>query len=61
MFEYISTHFEWQDENMTLYNRKGKAVAYMENDVIWTFDGRAVAYLFQEAVYNFSGKTIRLV
>ena len=37
---------------MTLYNKKGKAVAYIENDVIWTFDGRAVAYLFQEAVYN---------
>lgn len=43
---------------MTLYNKKGKAVAYMENDVIWTFDGRAVAYLFQEAVYNFPGKQL---
>ena len=43
---------------MTLYNKKGKAAAYIENDVIWTFDGRAVAYLFQEAVYNFPGKQL---
>lgn len=43
---------------MTLYNKKGKAVAYMENDVIWTFDGRAIAYLFQDAVYSFPGKQL---
>ena len=43
---------------MTLYNKKGKAAAYIENDVIWTFDGRVVAYLFQEAVYNFPGKQL---
>ena len=43
---------------MTLYNKKGKAAAYIENDVILTFDGRAVAYLFQEAVYNFPGKQL---
>ena len=43
---------------MTLYNKKGKAAAYIENDVIWTFDGRAIAYLFQDAVYNFPGKQL---
>ena len=46
---------------MTLYNKKGKAAAYIENDVIWTFDGRAIAYLFSGCSIQFPGKAVRLV
>ena len=35
IFESIMVYLQ-EDENMTLYNKKGKAAAYIENDVIWT-------------------------
>ena len=43
---------------MTLYNKKGKADAHIENDVIWNSDGRDIPYLFPDAVYNFPGKQL---
>ena len=42
---------------VTLYNKKGKPVAYIANDgeTIYLWEGRAVAYLYDEKVYGWNG------
>jgi hypothetical protein len=42
----------------TLFNKNGKAVAYIADDgeTIFNWDGRAVAYLVEDKVYGWNGK-----
>lgn len=44
---------------MTLYDSKGKAIAYSEDgESIYLFTGEPVAYLVETAVYGFNGHHI---
>ncbi|MFT4660530.1 MAG: hypothetical protein ACI8XB_000798 [Patiriisocius sp.] len=42
----------------TLYDRNGKAVAYVHDDEkhVYLYDGKPVAFLREEHLYSFSGK-----
>ena len=49
---------------ITLYNRKGKPVAYVADEgesSIYLWSGRAVAYVGEDKIYGWNGKTSRLV
>lgn len=44
----------------TLFNKKGKPVAYIGDDgeTIYLWDGRAVAYLVDDKVYGWNGRQL---
>ena len=45
------------DEIVTLYNREGRAIAYIyEGEYIYLYGGKPVGYLDEESVYGFNGK-----
>ncbi len=45
---------------ITLYNRHGKAAAYIAEDgqTIFTWDGRAVAYLNDDKIFGWNGRQL---
>lgn len=49
----------WNNSNMrTFYNRRGHAVAYLDDDdiSIYLYSGAPVAWLSEHSVYSYSGK-----
>jgi len=59
VFLFASSTFIYAGEEISLFNKDGKAVAYIavdEGTTIYLWEGEPVAYLESENVYGFNGK-----